>query len=129
MKMEGDNNRASRMKDFYSRAEVANLFDPPVSANCIRRMEIDKRMPASVKRVNKAYYYEKKEIDKFMLNPPALKQCGRKKGGETTLITHQDKDCWNIRKNKKKIAYTGIMVDVIRFLQPALTYRNVGNHL
>lgn len=117
------------MKDFYSRAEVANLFDPPVSVNTIRRMEIDKRMPASVKKVNKAYYYEKKEIDTFLLNPPELRQCGRKKGGETSFITHQDKDCWNIRKSKTKIVYSGIMFDIIRFLQPALAYRHVGNHL
>jgi hypothetical protein len=117
------------MKDFYSRQEVAALFDPPVSTNAIRIMELDKRIPASVKRVNKAYYYTKEDIDKFMLNPPLLKQCGRKKGGETSLITHQDKDCWNIRKSKKKIVYSGIMVDIIRFLQPGLNYRNVGNHL
>jgi len=117
------------MKDFYSRVEVANLFDPPVSSNTIRRMEIDKRIPASAKIVNRTCYYEKKEIDKFMLNPPQLKQCGRKKGGETSLITNPDKDCWGIRKSKKNIVYSGIMVDIIKFLQPGLTYRNVGNHL
>jgi len=117
------------MKDFYSRAEVADLFYPPVSSNTIRRMEIDKRMPASVKRVNNAYYYAKEEIDNFLLNPPELRQCGRKKGGETSLIANPDKDCWNIRKSKKNIVYSGIMVDIIKFLQPGLTYRNVGNHL
>jgi len=87
------------MKDFYSRSEIAALFDPPVSINCIRRMELDKRIPASVKIVNRTYYYEKKEIDNFLLNPPEIRQFGRKKGGETSLITHQDKDCWNIRKS------------------------------
>jgi len=117
------------MKDFYSRKDVADLFNPPVSENTIRRMEIDKRMPASVKRVNRTYFYAKKDIDDFMLNPPLFRQCGRRKGGEITLITNQEKDCWNIRKRQTNIVYTGFMVDVIRFLQPNLAYRNVGNNL
>jgi len=121
--------KGRKMKDFYSRTEVAALFNPPVSNNTIRRMEIGKRIPASIKRVNRVYYYAKKDIDKFMLNPPLFRQCGPRKNGETTLITNQEKDCWNIRKRTKNIVYSGIMVDIIRFLQPNLAYRNIGNHL
>ena len=51
------------MREYYTRTEIQNLFNPHVSKHYIRCLENKNMMPKPVKKTADGYIYDKKEID------------------------------------------------------------------
>lgn len=71
--------------------------------------------------------YDKKQIDEWFAKGIEKERCGRKAKERKTRMLKADFDVWNLRKNKEPIKYTGLMVDVIKFLQPNLRHKEISN--
>lgn len=88
-------------------------------------------MPKPVKKTAQGYIYEKKQIDQWLSKGVEKEKTGRKPGARQRKMSNSnsDFDIWNIRKNKEPIEYSKEMSNIIRFLQPGLKNRNIGNAL
>lgn len=117
------------MTEYYTRKEIRNLFYPPVSNHYIRCLQQKKRIPEPIRRTEKGWLYDKKQIDECLSIGIEKEKFGRKAGERHTRMSDEDFDTWNLRKNKENIKYSDEMTLVIMFLQPNLKNRNVGNAL
>jgi hypothetical protein len=117
------------MKEFYTRGEICNLFHPPVSRHYLRTLEGRGKMPKPEKKTALGYVYQAKKIDEWMSKGVEKEKTGRKLGARQERMSNQDFDPWNLRKNKENIEYTEEMTMLIKFLQPGLKNRNLGNAL
>lgn len=117
------------MSEYYTRSEICNLFSPPVSRNYIICLGDKNRIPKPVKKTEKGYLYDKKQIDEWLSKGVEKEKSGRKAGERQLRMSNKYFDTWNVRKNKQPFKYSGEMVDLIMFLQPNLRNRFIGNSL
>lgn len=117
------------MSEYYTRAEIQNLFNPPVSKHYIRCLQEKKRIPEPIGKIYNGWIYDKKQIDEWLSKGVEKEKCGMKAGEWQTRMLNDDFDVWNLRKNKEPIKYNDEMTLVIMFLQPSLKNRFIGNEL
>lgn len=117
------------MTEFYTREDICNLMSPKISKNLIRCMEASGRMPKHITKIDSACVYSKKEIDDWLLTNPCQLRRGRKRTRNISIKTDYGTDVWNTRRSTENIVYTGKMVEIIMFLQPAIRNRKLGNAL
>lgn len=117
------------MQEYYSILEIRKLFDPPVSNHFLLTLKNKGKMPHPIKRTEKGFIFDKKEIDEWFSKGIVKGKCGRKPGVLQGKMSKENYDIWNIRKNNNKIEFSKEYSEVIRFLQPSLKNRNIGNAL